>query len=199
VFFVKAIIINFRNSNHLFIVFFNFYSSSSILGLATASPTSGSLSCLFVLLVWFLLLGLRHRSWLMLLSSVAGILLFRCLLFFIHAFEASGASWRSFVSYLWHYLNIGLWNLRCSVNSFLESGWSLRSWSLIITFLGSSFLLKTTTANIFVRKSISFFYSLLLVKGFKEIIKVVAPKFKDVTGMKFLVLLLLYRGLSREF
>ena len=187
-FFVKAIIINFRNSNHLFIVFFNFYSSSSIVGLATASPTSGSLSCLF------LLLGLRHRSWVMLLS-VAGVLLFRCLLFFIHAFEASDASWRSFVSYLWHYLNIGLWNLRCSVNSFLESGWSLRSWSL----LGSSFLLKTTTANIFVRKSISFFYSLLLVKGFKEIIKVVAPKFKDVTGMKFLVLLLLKSGLSREF
>lgn len=197
---MKAIIINFRNSNHLFIVFFNFYSSSSIAGLATASPTSGSLSCWFLLLVGLrLLVLLRHRSWFMLLSHVASVLLFRCLLFFIHAFEAADAGWRSFVSYLWHYLNIGLWNLRCSVNSFLESGWSLWSWSLLITLLGSSFLLKTTAANILVRKSISFFYGLVLVKGFKEIIKVVAPKFKDVTGKKFLVLRLLKSGLPREF
>jgi hypothetical protein len=196
VFFVKAIIINFRNSNHLFRVFFNLYSSSSIVGLATASPTSRSLSCWFLLLEGFgLIVLLRHRSWLMLWSRVAGVLLFRCLLLFIHAFEAADARWRSFVSCLWHYLNIGLWNLRCSVNSLLESGWSLRSWSL----LGSSFLLKTTTTNISMRKSISFFYSLLLVKGFKEISKVVAPKFKDVTGKKFLVLLLLKSGLSREF
>ena len=71
----------------------------------------------------------------------------------------------------------------------------MKEWSL----LGSSFLLKTTTANIFVCKSISFFYGFLLAKGFKEIIKVVVPKLKDVAGKKFLVLLLLNSGLSREF
>jgi hypothetical protein len=92
-------------------------------------------------------------------------------------------------------VNIGFWNLRCSINSFLEGGWSWRRWS----FLGSSFLLKTTAANIFVCKSISFFYGLILFKGFKEIIKVIVPKFKDVTGKKFVVLLLLKSGLSAEF